>query len=70
MRERVVYTPYIKMNLSKCNRCNKCADVCPKGVLVSKKVLWLKRMTLGDTNACNGCMKCVRICPREVFSKK
>ncbi len=51
--------PSIKIDKKKCTNCDKCVEVCPKGVLVKKNG------TIGVENSinCDLCNRCVEVCP-------
>lgn len=55
------YFPKIEVLSKKCDDCMKCADVCPKKVLILKD----EKVNVQDLLACNLCMDCVDVCPTE-----
>ncbi len=58
-----------KIDLSKCNGCGKCVDICPVNVmaLVSANDPHNKhrKMAILDEENCLGCGVCARVCPRQ-----
>jgi DNA-directed RNA polymerase subunit D len=55
------YYPKITAPTEKCEDCSKCADICPKKVLIVKD----EKVDVRDLLACNLCMDCVETCPQK-----
>jgi len=52
----------LKLDLSKCNGCGLCEEVCPLGILRLEK----KKVHMME--GCVNCRTCLRVCPKGVFS--
>jgi DNA-directed RNA polymerase subunit D len=55
------YYPKIEVPKTKCEDCQKCADICPKKVLAMKG----EKVDVRELLACNMCMDCVEACPKK-----
>jgi len=55
------YLPQIKINGKKCDVCGKCAEICPKGVLVKAE----KKIEIPNVLECTLCQDCVDACPQN-----
>jgi DNA-directed RNA polymerase subunit D len=55
------YYPKIVTPKSKCEDCQKCADICPKKVLAMKG----EKVDVRDLLSCTLCMDCVEACPKK-----
>lgn len=52
----------LAVDLSKCVRCGRCEQVCPRGAIkVDKDIFRL------DSSLCNGCGRCVDECPQTAL---
>lgn len=60
-REPFFASKVAAIDLEKCDRCQKCADVCRFGAIRDLQV---------DPIACEGCGVCFHVCPREAISLK
>jgi len=51
----------------KCQRCNKCAEICPEKAITP--VGPNGEYPVRDRSKCVGCMKCVEVCPADALEK-
>jgi MinD superfamily P-loop ATPase len=60
----IVTTPVPQVDLKKCTRCGKCAEICQYKsiVIISETVLTLPEL-------CHGCGGCMEICPESAISE-
>lgn len=60
-REPFFASRVASIDLDKCDRCQKCAEVCRFGAIRDLQI---------DPIACEGCAVCFHVCPREAISLK
>lgn len=59
-----IYAPVPEVDLSRCSRCGKCAEICR-----FKAITVLGDMVLTFPELCHGCLGCVRVCPEKAVSE-
>jgi nitroreductase/ferredoxin len=52
----------IKIDSDKCTLCGKCAEVCPSGIIASKRVDGKRRVFIAHEDWCNLCAHCLAVC--------
>lgn len=53
----------IEINVKKCVRCGKCAEICPGNLIKIKN----RHAEIRDVRDCWGCMACMKICPQKAI---